>query len=80
MLTAENEKMHNTREIRLNREQMLRNWMLDKYGSLRKFAIAADIPYSSVLTLLSHGIGGASFDTVMQICRTLEIDPTALTE
>ncbi len=65
---------------RLTREQLLRHRMLDRFGSLRQFAKAANLPYSSVLTLLSHGIGGASFDTVMQICRTLELDPASLTE
>ncbi len=64
----------------LTREQILRHHMLDRYGSLRQFAKAADIPYSSVLTLLSHGIGGASFDTVMQICRTLDLDPSTLSD
>ena len=59
----------------MNREQYLRNLILDRYDSLRQFAAAADVPYSSLMTLLSRGIGGASFDTVLQICRTLEIDP-----
>ncbi|MBQ8642389.1 MAG: helix-turn-helix domain-containing protein [Clostridia bacterium] len=64
----------------LTREQKLRNRILDQYASLRQFALAADIPYSSVLTLLSRGIGGASFDTVLRICRVLEIDPLDLGE
>ena len=59
----------------MNREQYLRNLILDRYDSLRQFAAAADVPYSSLMTLLNRGIGGASFDTVLQICRTLEIDP-----
>lgn len=59
----------------MNREQRLRNLILDRYTSLRQFAAAANIPYSSLMTLLTRGIGGAAFDTVMQICKTLEIDP-----
>lgn len=59
----------------MNREQRLRNLILDRYTSLRKFANEADIPYSSLMTLLSRGVGGASFDTVLKICRVLEIDP-----
>jgi len=62
----------------MTREQKLRNCILDRYGSLRRFAREADIPYSSVLTLLSRSVGGASFDTVMKICQTLEIDPVWL--
>lgn len=59
----------------MNREQWLRNLILDRYTSLRQFSKEADIPYSSLMTLLSRGIGGASFDTVIRICRALEIDP-----
>lgn len=59
----------------MNREQRLRNLILDRYASLRQFAAAADVPYSSLMTLLSRGIGGASFDTMMRICKVLEIDP-----
>lgn len=59
----------------MNRELKLRNMILDNYVSLRQFSIAADIPYSSLMTLLSRGIGGASFDTVLQICKKLNVDP-----
>lgn len=59
----------------MNREQWLRNLILDRYTSLRQFSKEADIPYSSLMTLLSRGIGGASFDTVIRICRALGIDP-----
>lgn len=62
----------------MTREQILRNLILDKYISLRQFAIEADIPYSSLMTILSRGIGGASFDMVMQICSKLGIDPSEL--
>lgn len=59
----------------MTRELNLRNLILDKYVSIRQFSAEADIPYSTLMTLLSRGIGGASFDTVVQICRKLEIDP-----
>ena len=62
----------------MNREQYLRNLILDNYASLRQFALEADIPYSSLMTILSRGVGGASFDVVMQICTNLKIDPSAL--
>lgn len=59
----------------MNREQKLRNLILDRYSSLRQFAIEADIPYSTLMTLLSRDIGGASFDIVVKICKQLDIDP-----
>ncbi len=59
----------------MTRELELRNKILDNYDSLRQFALATDIPYSSLMTLLSRGIGGSSFDTVIHICKVLNIDP-----
>ena len=62
----------------MTREQLLRNRILDRYISLRQFAQAADIPYSTLMTMLSRGVGGASFDAVMQICKALELEPDVL--
>ena len=62
----------------MTREQLLRNRVLDRYTSLRQFAQAADIPYSTLMTILSRGVGGASFDAVMQICKALELEPDVL--
>ena len=59
----------------MNRELKLRNMILDRYTSLRRFASEADIPYSTLMTILSRDMGGASFDVVIKICRKLEIDP-----
>lgn len=64
----------------MSRELLLRNLILDNYPSLRQFALEADIPYSSLMTILSRGVGGASFDLVMQICKKLQIDPSVLIE
>lgn len=62
----------------MNREERLRNLILDRYTSLRQFSLEADIPYSTLMTMLSRGIGGASFDAVMRICEKLGIDPYEL--
>ena len=62
----------------MTREQLLRNRILDRYTSLRQFAQAADIPYSTLMTILSRGVGGASFDAVMQICKAMELEPDVL--
>ena len=62
----------------MTREQALRNRILDRYTSLRQFAQDTGIPYSSLMTLLAHGIGGAAFDTVLQICKKLDIDPSEI--
>ena len=59
----------------MTREQILRNAILDKYTSLRKFSAEVDIPYSSLITMLERGISGASFDTVLKICKKLNLNP-----
>jgi len=59
----------------MTREQKLRNLILDHYKSLRQFALEADIPYSTLMTILSRDLGGASFDVVVKICRRLEVNP-----
>lgn len=59
----------------MNRELRLRNIILDNYKSLREFAVKTEIPYSTLMTILSRGIGGASFDAIISICKTLDIDP-----
>lgn len=59
----------------MNREQKLRNLILDRYPSLRQFAVEADIPYTTLMTLLSRDVGGASFDVIIRICKQLEVDP-----
>ncbi len=59
----------------MNREQKLRNAILDRYKSLRQFSKEADIPYSTLMTLLSRDIGGASFDVIIKICKILNINP-----
>lgn len=59
----------------MTREQKLRNMILDHYKSLRQFALEADIPYSTLMTILSRDLGGASFDVVVKICRRLEVNP-----
>lgn len=62
----------------MNREMRLRCLILDRFTSLRQFAREAGIPYSTLMTLLSRGIGGASFDVVMTICACLGVDPREL--
>ena len=59
----------------MSREQNLRNIILDNYSSLRQFSKEANIPYSTLMTLLSRGIGGASFDSIMLICKKLNLNP-----
>ena len=59
----------------MSREQKLRNIILDSYSSLRQFSKETDIPYSTLMTILSRDLGGASFDVIIKICEKLNVDP-----
>lgn len=56
------------------RELRLRLMILEKYPSLREFSRRADIPYSTLMTVLERGIAGAGFDLMMKICRELGVE------
>jgi hypothetical protein len=57
-----------------------------QYKSVRQFSFAVDIPLSTINSALHNGIGGSSYDTVLQICNALGIraiqaeDPVYLTD
>lgn len=53
--------------------EMVRAEITRQYKSVRQFAFAVEIPLSTINSALHNGIGGSSYDTVMQICRTLGI-------
>lgn len=44
-----------------------------KYKSIRQFALAANIPYSTVKSGLKAGINGMAVETVIKMCTTLGI-------
>ena len=56
-----------------NLTKLVRDEITRQYRSVRQFAFAVDIPLSTINSALHNGIGGSSFDTVVQICRTLGI-------
>ncbi len=44
-----------------------------QYKSVRKFTTALDIPYTTVASALKNGVGGTAYDTVIKICKALDI-------
>ena len=56
-----------------NLTKIVRTEITRQYKSVRQFAFAVDIPLSTINSALHNGIGGSSFDTVVQICKTLGI-------
>ena len=56
-----------------NLTKIVRTEISRQYKSVRQFALTVGIPLSTINSALHNGIGGSSFDTVVQICRTLGI-------
>lgn len=62
----------------MTREEMLKNYILSEYKSIRDFAMKTDIPYSTIDNILKRGIMRASVSSVFRICDRLGIEVEAL--
>lgn len=61
-------------------ETKLNDFILTKYNSIRDFAIRNDIPYTTIKSILSRGVGNSSVNNVIKICKALNISVDALSE
>lgn len=61
-------------------EEKLKNYILERYKSIREFTIAIDIPYSTLTGVLTRGIDNSSVAVIFKICKALNISPDALAE
>ena len=53
--------------------ELIRDEIKKKYSTMKKFSEASGIPYSTLTSAISKGIGGTSYDTVVKICKLLDI-------
>lgn len=61
-------------------EDELKKYILKRYKSLREFTIRIDMSYSTMTSILSRGIDGASVGNIAKICKGLGISMDALGE
>ena len=59
-------------------EEDLKKIIIDRYGSVNKFAIICDVPYSTIATIFVRGINKANISTVIAICKELKISADEL--
>ena len=52
----------------------LKTTIKEKYGSIRAFSQAINVPYSSIDNIFKRGIMGVSLQIVLNICTALNID------
>ena len=55
--------------------EILKGVILSRYKSIRQFAVAMDIPYSTLITALERGVDGMAYNTVIRICDALSLNP-----
>ena len=53
--------------------ELIKNEIKSQYKSVRKFSEVSGIPYSTLSNALAKGVGGTSYDTVVKICKLLNI-------
>lgn len=59
-------------------EDILREYILSKYKSIREFTIEANMPYSTVDSIFKRGLRKSSVDNLLLICKHLGISADAL--
>ena len=57
----------------------LKDVILSRYKSVRQFAVAMEIPYSTLVTALERGVDGMAYSTVIRICEVLSLNPVDFT-
>ena len=61
-------------------EEELKNLILSKYGTVKDFSLATELPYGTVDTILRRGIHKASVTNIIKICQTLGISTDELAQ
>ena len=56
--------------------ELIKNEIKRQYRSVRKFSEISGIPYSTLSNALTKGVGGTSYDTVVKMCKLLDIKQT----
>lgn len=54
---------------------LIKSEIKKQYRSVRQFSIAIGVPQSTIVTSLQKGISGTAFETVLLMCKVLDIKP-----
>ena len=55
-------------------EEKIKNIIIDRYGSVRRFADKIHVPYTTIDTILKRGMLNSNVLNVIKICNELGID------
>ncbi|MBO5199551.1 MAG: XRE family transcriptional regulator [Lachnospiraceae bacterium] len=59
-------------------ETTIKSMLIQKYGSLKKFTESADMPWTTLDSVLKRGINNSNIANVIKICEGLNIDCESL--
>ena len=54
-------------------EEKIKKMIIEKYGSVRQFAMKINIPYTTIDTILKRGIDNSNVANVIKICKELNL-------
>lgn len=54
-------------------EEKLKELIINKYGSIRQFAIKIEIPYTTIDSILKRGIDNSNVGNVIKMCKELNL-------
>lgn len=66
-------RLPKTRKISMTREDYVKYLIQKQNHTLKSFAASIHIPYTTLLSMLKNGLGGAAIDNVIKICNGLHI-------
>lgn len=59
-------------------EDILKNLIKEKYGSIKKFAEVANLPYTTIVSILNRGFDCTTVSKMKQIANALDVPVTTL--
>lgn len=62
----------------MNKTDYIKHLIKQKSKNLKEFSEIAGIPYTTLHSILTRGIGNASVDNVIKICKALDISVDSL--
>lgn len=62
----------------MTREKYIKQLIKDSGYNLKDFAKEIKMPYSTLLSIVNHSLGGASIDNILKICLKLNIPVDSL--
>lgn len=59
-------------------ENKIKELIIEKYGSVKRFAEKVNVPYTTIDTILKRGLLNSNVLNVIKICNELNIDVNEL--